>query len=290
MRNETSLKFQSFPLLKVILLGFIWLLHCPLLWAAQSAVVLAKKAVIYSDIKMSSPLGFVKRGKKISVGNATRNKGKVYPIIVSGKIAFIRAQDISTERESVKSHRLSRERFQKTKEVVLPLRLTASYFRFASQILIERDNGGIEDKEALAWNGISLKAEYGLKRPWGMEFIMNFMVTSPGSEMFRALELGMGVSYLIFQEEKWQFRLEGQFLGIPYSSYAYEDDFRVNGYGFTLGSALNVLYKKSKRWSIEGQLGLYYTQLRSFEVPKPYQSISPSFFGTRLSLGANYSF
>lgn len=290
MRNESSLKFQSFPLLKVILLGFAVLFYCPLLWAAQKAVVVAEKAVIYSDAKMSSALGFVKRGKKISVGDATRNKGKVYPIIVSGKIAFIRALDISTERESVKSHRLSRERFLKSKEVELPLRLTASYFRFGSQIMIERDNGGIEDKDAIAWNGVSLKGEYGLKRPWGMEFIMNFMATSPANEMFRALELGIGVTYLIFEEEKWQFRLEGQFLGIPYSSYAYEDEFRVNGYGFTMGSGLNVLYKKSERWSIEGQLGLFYTQLRSFEVPKPYQSISPSFFGTRLSLGANYSF
>src|SRR5687768_7328928 len=95
--------FQAFSRLKLGLALIISLFVCPVLWASQEAIVTADQAVIYADEQMKSPLGYVKRGKKIKVGEVARNRAQVYPIIVSGKIGYIRVLDVSTERDALDS-------------------------------------------------------------------------------------------------------------------------------------------------------------------------------------------
>lgn len=290
MRNCCSHKFQCLPLLKAAFITFLVSFYCPDLLAAQEAIVVVDKAVIFSDIEMKSALGFIRRGKKIAVGDSPRNQGRVYPVIVSGKIGFIRTQDIATEKEGIDSDRLVVERFQRSTEEKYTAKYGLSYFRFPSQISLERENGGLRDKDALTWHGLSFKGFFDFKKAWAMEVLFNFMKATQTQEEFRALELGLGASYLVFETEKMRIRLTGQLLGVPYSSYSFEEDFRINGYGFSMGSTLNLFYRLSARWELESYAGLYYMQLRGFEAPAPYQSISPSFIGTRLGLGANYSF
>lgn len=290
MRNSYSLKFQCLPLLKAIFFTLLIFLYCPYSWAAQEAIVIADRAVIYSDIEMKSALGFIRRGKKIAVGDSPRNKGQVYPVVVSGKIGFIRTLDVSTQKEGLDSNRLVAERFQRLTEEKYSGRYGLSYFRFPSQISIERENNGLKDKDALTWHGLSFKGILDFKNLWAMEILFNFMTAKQPQEEFRALEIGIGASYLVFENGKLKTRILGQVLGIPYSSYSFQEDFRVNGYGFSMGSSLALSYRLTSHWELESYAGLYYTQLRGFKAPDPYESLSPSFIGTRLGLGANYSF
>jgi hypothetical protein len=290
MRNCYSLKFQCLPLLKATFIILFIGLYCLDSLAAQEAIVIVDKAVIYSDIEMKSALGFIRRGKKIAVGDSSRNKGRVYPVVVSGKIGFIRTQDVTTEKDGIDSNRLVAERFQRLTEEKYTTKYGLSYFRFPSQISLERENGGLRDKDALTWHGLAFKGILDFKKFWAMEVLFNFMTATQPQEKFRALEIGIGASYLVFETGKLRTRLIGQILGIPYSSYSFEEDFRVNGYGFSLGSSLGLFYRLTSKWELESFAGLYYTQLRGFEAPAPYQSISPSFIGTRFGLGANYSF
>ena len=62
--------------------------------AAVWAVVKSKRAVVYADSKLTSPVGYFGYGKKIRVGEVKRNGGRVLPTVYNGKVLYIRIDDI----------------------------------------------------------------------------------------------------------------------------------------------------------------------------------------------------
>ena len=85
--------------IKLTLLLFS-LLFCTNALAAQIATITSPKAIIYADMKMSTPLGYISYGKKVKVGEVERKDGTVLPIALSGRIAYIKVKDISIKRGS----------------------------------------------------------------------------------------------------------------------------------------------------------------------------------------------
>ena len=96
--------------------------------------------------------------------------------------------------------------------------------------------------------------------------------------------------YRLFERKKLLIRAEGHALAVPFASYAFAEDFRVNSFGFTTGAGLNLTYHLDSNWGIETYAGAYYTRLLEFDAPDPYQNISPIFIGYRMGVGVNYRF
>ena len=67
--------------------------------AAQWAIVKKEKAIIYADLRKTTPLGFVRQGKRVRVGEVGRSKGTLLPIIVSGRVGYIKITDLYLSRE-----------------------------------------------------------------------------------------------------------------------------------------------------------------------------------------------
>lgn len=67
--------------------------------AAQEAVVVAKKAIIYADSDLQVPIGFVLKGKKISVGDIKKKNGGLLPVISHGKIAWIEVKNLALKED-----------------------------------------------------------------------------------------------------------------------------------------------------------------------------------------------
>jgi hypothetical protein len=290
MVNLNSLKIQRPSLASSIKLLFLVFFFCPNLWASQMAMVLADKAIIYSDLEMSSPIGYVRRGKKLTVGEIPRNKAQVYPIEVSGKIAYIRVLDVTTEKESMDSDRLVAERFQKSTVPVFRSKFVLSYYRFNSEISLTKNDSTLTDGDAYAWNGVSLKGEILRKNSWDIQILTNYMVAQKDNGKFAALELGMGTAYRLIDNRKLILRAEAQFLAIPFSTFSYKDDFRIKSYGFTVGAGVNSTYLFNENWGVEGYFGFYQTKLSGFDAPKPYKDFAATFIGSRLGIGLNYSY
>jgi hypothetical protein len=253
-------------------------------------MVLVDRALIYSDQEMTSAIGYVSRGKKLVVGEIPRNRAQVYPIIVSGKIAYIRVLDVTTEKESMDTNRLVAERFQQTAQSEYKSKLAFAYYAFSSQISIKEQNSEIADKDILLWNGLSFRGEVLIKNSFDLQVIANYMGTSVKKEIFRAMELGFGAAYRLIDKRKFLARVEVQLLAIPYSSYSVGKDVQVNSYGYTAGAGLNLTYLFNQHWGAELTGGVYQTNLLTFDTPAPYKSISPSFVGNRLGLGINYTY
>ncbi len=68
-------------------------------FAADIAFVVSDKAVIYSDMELSVPIGYAKKGKKIKVGEVARKNGTVMSTVVSGRIAYVKRADIRLSQE-----------------------------------------------------------------------------------------------------------------------------------------------------------------------------------------------
>lgn len=75
-----------------ILLSFLMTMHSVI--AAQIATVKTQKAVIYGDMALRVPLGFVKKGKKLAVGEVKRKRGRILPVAINGKVGWIKTTDI----------------------------------------------------------------------------------------------------------------------------------------------------------------------------------------------------
>lgn len=275
-------------------LSFIWVIffsfYSSKVSASQEAIVTSPRAIIFSDQEMSSPIGFISQGKKIKIGDTARNKAQVYPIVVSGKIAYIRTRDVSTEMLSLDSGNLTAERFKEAARSGKRSKFVPSYYFFNAIIGRDNQNGQVKDKDSLLWNGIGLKGEELLKKVYDFQLIMNFMQTTFKDETFRALEIGVGGSYRLIDVKKFLARIEAQALAIPYSSYALGSEFRVNGQGFSAGAGLNLGVHFKDHWGLEFYGGPYYTKLFGFNVPSPYSSTSPSFIGIKAGVGLNFMF
>lgn len=291
MVKSQTLKIQRLPLYLAFYLLFLLFFFCPKLWASQDAMVVADRAIIYSDREMTSPVGYVSRGKKLVVGEIPRNKAQVYPIVVSGKVAYIRVLDVTTEKESMDSTRLVAERFQKNTDKVYKSKFVLGYYAFSSQVSLNNENStDLLDGDAVLWHGISLKGEVLVKESFDFQVITNFMAMSEGQEKFRVLEFGLGAAYRLVDRRKFLLRIEAQGLGVPFSSYEVGSDFRLTSYGYTVGGGLNMTYLFDQHWGFEAFGGLYYTKLLGYDTPEPYKDVSPSFAGNRFGLGVNYTY
>ena len=282
-------EIQSFSKIQVIYLLFICSFFCQLSWASQDAMVMAEKAVIYSDREMTSPVGYITRGKKIVVGEIPRNKGQVYPIVVSGKVAYIRVIDITTEKESISAPRLTAERFLKNTKSAPETKVVASYFAYSSQINLDNEEV-VGDKEALLWHGASLKTEVLVKERFDVQLLLNYMTTTEEDAKFNVFELGAGGAFRLLDFKKFLLRAEAQALAVPFSSYAVKDDFRVKSYGYSVGAGLAMTVLFDKHWGLEAFGGVYQTKIFGFKAPSPYEDIAPTFVGNRFGVGLNFTY
>lgn len=283
-------KFQLFRYLPLIFVTFISMCHVQDLWAVQDAMVSVDSAVVYSDEQMSSPVGYIRKGRKIKVGDVARNRAQVYPIIVSGKVAYIRVIDVSTEKESVDATSLVSERFQKLTEKKIHSNYSASYFSYSGQITLQNQNDQLQDKDALNWQGIGLRGGAEVSERWDLDILLNYLTSEVAQEAFRMVEFGFGMAGRVLDFRRFKVRLLGQLLAVPFANYELKDEFRVNSYGYSTGAAVSATYRFGESWGIEAYGGVYYSRLMTFDVPKPYDQIAPSFVGTRLGVGLNYQF
>lgn len=290
MIKSQSSRFQYVLQGIIFLILFTVFLPCQLSWASQEAMVLADRAIIFSDQEMSSPVGYVPRGKKVVIGEIPRNKAQVYPIIVSGKVCYIRALDVTTEKENMEAGRLTAERFMKNTLKAPETKIVLSYVGMNATIAQNRDNANVKDGDPVFFNGVSFKSEVLVKKYFDIQMHLNHLFSTEQGEEYRIFEFGPGLAFRIIDTKYFILRGEGQVLFIPFSTYALGEQFRKKSYGYTAGAGVNATILFGANWGIEGYTGIYYSKLLGFDAPEPYQDVSMSFSGTRIGIGVNYTF
>jgi hypothetical protein len=289
---SSNSRFSLFSERLSLILLWPLLFYCQDLWASQRAIVITDKAVIYADETMTSPIGYLSKGKSFLMGEIPRNKAQVYPIIVSGKVAYIRAIDVSTD-FNLNQGEVALDRFARATDPHIVNVYSLLLYQYRSDIAVSRSNGGIGKNDTINWGGVSFKGSAQMWKRTDLEVYVNLSQVKTDraiSEEFRVVEFGLGYGVNVIRTKRLTFKLSGQAYAIPYTSYGLEDKFRVNGFGGTLGGSGTLSYRFTKHWGLEAFGGYYVSRLFNYKAPTPYSNIVPFLSGPRIGAGINFQY
>lgn len=240
---------------KFLLASLLCLLILTPLRAAQLAIVQSSRAVIYADIELKSPIGYVRKGKQLAVGEVKRRRGEILPVAVNGRIAWVRVQDLilpesqrtfETDNKKVTEHEVIIEENAKD-----PLNMN-NYITLRT------------GPSSMALTAGSAGEEGSLDLTTAAETSLMFDHKNP----YRSIHWGVGLEYFQGELGLFNFRtlnLKGGFAWVPirlsllsleaYANLVLSGDFRVasqdigeykgNMYGLDYGVALR-LFPESK--------------------------------------------
>ena len=269
--------------------GLLAVLALPAMAEDFTGTVLKDKAVIYGDPELTTPIGFMRGGKKITVAPNAKND-KALNVLVPNKKAYIKKRDVVLAGEAIVPALPTSERFARATYERYETKYVTSLYSYGSTLTFNGNGTASEGEESVSWLGLSLKGEAMVRRNWDVQVLANFMQGSVDEAKFRTAEFGLGGAYRVVQREKFFARIEAHFLTIPFAKFIAGDYISKNIYGLTVGSGVTATYMFKQNWGVEGSLGWYYTRILRIELPEPFGSISPTFAGTRIGLGVNYQY
>jgi hypothetical protein len=258
-------------------------------FAAQWAKVVTEKAIIYADQECKSPIGFIANGKKVRVGEVIRNQGKVLPIVIQEKIAYIKVKDLNLSYDAQiltgQSQRLKEMATTKTHEK----RLSINYNAMLTTASTE---GG--DEWAL-FHGFGVRAyntELKRQRSWRMG--VDFGRASIESYQLDALSFSIEYGVGVLQTAFYDFQLYAGGNLIPYSQFSRGGDFKQNGYGYGARLGAEMLFK-FKRFAVHLDGNYQYNKLyfRLHEDILNELAINryePTLAGFRFATGISFAF
>lgn len=71
-------------------------------YAYEFAYSVSNSTIVYADKSLKIPIGYIKKGRKLVVGKAINEKNTIIPILISGKIAFVKKKDLTFKYENNK--------------------------------------------------------------------------------------------------------------------------------------------------------------------------------------------
>ena len=62
--------------------------------ATQKAIVISDKAIIYADLVAKTPLGYLKKGQEVLVGEKIKSRNKMMAVALIGQVGWIKKANI----------------------------------------------------------------------------------------------------------------------------------------------------------------------------------------------------
>jgi hypothetical protein len=275
-----------------ISVGIMLLMAMEFAWSAQFALVTSEKATIYADINMTAPIGFLSKGKKLKVGEVPRNQGKLLPVIINKKIAYIKIDDLALSYSPERLEMIAQKKLRRDDK--------KNHYQFSMQYKIQNATmvtsetiGGAKEK-TLNFTGFGLKGHIDSKNSKEQFRIgIDYLTGSDGDdEKFRVFTLSPELFYGFFTSEKFNLGLIGALYLSPYAQYELTPLFKVNGTGYGFGAGLASFWNLSPDYKIELNYIFQNMNYTGYNLPDgiSVDSIAPNISGNMISLGLNYSY
>lgn len=224
--------------------------------AAQWAKVTTKKAVIYADQQRLAPIGYIKKGKKVRVGEVVRNNGAVLPIVIQGKIGYINIEDLDISYTQkileTPSQRLAKKAVEKTHES----RFALTYNGMATNL--DTSQG----KETVLFNGGGLRGYFiDLKNRKTWRLSIDYITTTINDYGLDVSSLTTEFAKNIIQTGPFDFHAYAGFTIIPYTQFSRGSDFKENGYGGGVSAGVEMIFKFNDTIGLHVDGNYQYNQL-----------------------------
>lgn len=237
---------------------------------------------------MTSPIGKIKQGRKIKIGSVSRYRGKVFPIAISGKIAYIQVSDLDVLDGS---------------EVLLPeghdsivgLDIHKNRFVFAqtffmSNFLQGQYSIGQVENTAVTFSGFTFKKERVKKTNHYYNFGFEYLNFSSDSEKLSIPSLTYERGYIMFEKGRFKVRGSASIGFSPYAIYTVNPYFALNGFSYHGEIAADLLFYLHDASALTFRGGYRSQTLTDFNLPTPLEAFAPQISGPVVSLGYSHSF
>lgn len=261
--------------------------------AAQWAVVTAKKAAVFSDVQMSSVIGFVSRGKRIRVGEVAKNKGRVLPLIVNKKIAYIQVDDIAitTSNEAIYSatKRIQAKMNEKTDETKISF-VGGLMYSNVSYDDTERNDASYN----LAFYDIGMRGYYRkLGKSNGLRSGFYYSVGEREEEKLSWVSFHVDYTLPVINTQLYDMLFFVGGIITPYVEYEVESLFDITGYGLGAHGGIDMSFELPGDWSLNVD-GSYFI-MKTFDLTLPDnafygQNLNPLINGLRTTVGFTYTY
>ncbi|MAZ49697.1 MAG: hypothetical protein CME65_14140 [Halobacteriovoraceae bacterium] len=261
--------------------------------AAQWAVVTAKKAPVFSDVQMSSVIGFIGQGKRLRVGEVPKNKGRVLPIIVNKKIAYIQVDDIaiSTSKEAI---------FSATKRIQSKMNEKSDVKKISLVGGLMYANVAFDDTERneasynLAFYDLGIRGYYrNLGEVSGLR--SGFVYTQGEREEEKLSSFYIHIDYTLplISTRFYDMLFFAGGLVSPYVEYEVDSLFDITGYGLGAHSGIDMSFELPGNWSLNVD-GSYFL-MKTFDLNLPDNAfygkeLNPLINGIRTTVGFTYEY
>ncbi len=260
-------------------------------FCASWATVKVEKAVVFADKDMTSGVGFLKKNKKVRIGDKPRNRGQVYPFIYQKKILYIRAIDIQTSDELLALSSAMERIAKKTKSGNPYQKIGLSSGIGMFNLLSDVSYDGINSK-SLSVTELSLVGRH-IRPIYEDAFKINFSGTfgSIGVEEFNFIKLELYYQRLLYKVSKFNLYYALGAIVTPLFSYKYGSDFTQNGSGYGIAADVELNYNFTDKFSASLNGNYRYEKL-SVDLPEflVIDSYRPTLSGVKINLGLHYSY
>ncbi|MGK0367775.1 MAG: hypothetical protein ACI9QD_000914 [Thermoproteota archaeon] len=256
-------------------------------FAYQDAIIKAKKAIIYSDILTTSPLGFVKEGRKVKVSDLARNKGRVFQIVVSGRIAYIKSNEVQlldgSEVVLPQGHK-SIIGLEIDKHAIL-VDFSSHYSSIESGIYTP----GAE-QSSMVFFSFKILREKRQKRRHYSRFGFEYLTFSQDDEILTIPSL---VYQSLTKRKEWGDRkllTYWEFGLSPFATYEVDPYFNLDGFSSHFELGLKFASYWTEKWSYQAGIGLRVQSLFDFALPSAFESFSPTMVNANFSFSVSRSY
>lgn len=256
--------------------------------AQHYAIVTAKRAIIYSDKLMTSPIGFIKEGKKIRVGTSARNKGRAVPVVVSKKIAYLAIKDLAildgSEVILPKDH-----------ESIIGLEIKKKRMIFGTHMLVSnyekgRYSLGQVPEEIVTFTGFNLLIENKKKKRSYQRYGIDYLSFTAGDESLSIPSVVYDWVRSFADEGRHKFRGVFEIGFSPYAIYRVEPYFALNGFSSHFEIGGEYVYYLFEESSLQLKAAYRAQKLLDFNLPSTFETFDPLISGVNISLAYAHSF
>src|SRR5690606_10262739 len=137
-------------------------------WAAQKVQVVSGRAIIYADASLRKAVGYLRKGKTLSVTNKKFGGGRAHALMVKGKVRYIKVSDVRSV-GAVAPARIGRRRSVKkssdddlsldddkpsSSKLENPYKVSAYFGRNTTNLSFDQD---LQPGDGMIWGGFSAK-------------------------------------------------------------------------------------------------------------------------------------
>ncbi|MFT6631106.1 MAG: hypothetical protein ACJAS4_001053 [Bacteriovoracaceae bacterium] len=243
--------------------------------AAKWGTVIVEKAKIFSDVEMTSVIGYIKKGKEIRVGEVPKNKARLLPIIVSNKIAYIQVKDIKTGADIKTLKSVSQRIRDKMSEKTGVGRIGiygGTYYGFLLNNEFEDSIGN-----DLFFFDFGLRGYYtNLKTEKGFRVSVGHASAKKGDSQISVSSVGVSYNFSGIKYPDFNLNFYAGGILSPIVEYKEGNDFKINGQAFGGEIGAEMRFSLSDKLSLH--VGGNYQLLKFVNMALPENNLYPEEF------------